>query len=97
VGVETESEGTRSTLRANLVVGADGRHSTVADLVGAEEYLGYDTPRFAYWAYWPAKPAWTSDPALAPFGAYVGFGADQITRFIFQTDSTCSASARRRS
>ncbi|HEY5146344.1 MAG TPA: NAD(P)/FAD-dependent oxidoreductase [Polyangiaceae bacterium] len=87
VGVETESEGARSTHRAKLVIGADGRHSTVADLVGAEEYLGYDTPRFGYWAYWPAKAAWTSDPALAPFGAYIGFGADQVTRFIFQTDS----------
>src|SRR5207245_1671215 len=31
---------------------ADGRHSTIAKLVGAEEYLGYDAPRGCYWAYW---------------------------------------------
>jgi 2-polyprenyl-6-methoxyphenol hydroxylase-like FAD-dependent oxidoreductase len=30
---------------AGLVVGADGRHSTVARLVGAQEYLGYDARR----------------------------------------------------
>jgi flavin-dependent dehydrogenase len=87
VGVEVEGDGGHSTHRADLVVGADGRHSTVADLVQAKEYLGYDNPRFGYWAYWPAKAAWREDPALAPFDAYIGFTADHMTRFIFQTDS----------
>jgi len=31
------------------VIGADGRHSTVARLVAALEYLGYDGPRASYW------------------------------------------------
>jgi flavin-dependent dehydrogenase len=86
VGVEAESEGSRSTHRANLVVGADGRHSTVADLAGAKEYLGYANPRFGYWAYWPAKPAWKNDPDLRAFDAYIGFDSDRIIRFVFQTD-----------
>jgi flavin-dependent dehydrogenase len=95
VGVEAESESEseskraslRSTVRANLVVGADGRRSTVADLVEAKEYLGYDNPRFGYWAYWPAKPAWRDDPELKPFDAYIGFFPDKVIRFVFQTDS----------
>ena len=40
--------------RADLVVGADGRHSSVAKWVGAEEYLGYDAPRVTFWGYWKA-------------------------------------------
>ncbi len=87
VGVEAEAEGSRSTYRANLVVGADGRHSAVAELAGAKEYLGYDNPRFGYWAYWPAKPAWRRDPDLQAFDAYIGFAPDRIIRFVFQTDS----------
>jgi flavin-dependent dehydrogenase len=88
VGVEGgEGERAHTTYRANLVVGADGRHSTVAQLVGAKEYLGYDNPRFGYWAYWRAKPAWKTDPELAPFDAYIGFFPDHVIRFVFQTDS----------
>ena len=56
--------------RARLVVGADGRHSTVARDVEAEEYLGYDAPRAMFWGYWPAPPFWRTDPAY-PFGMYV--------------------------
>jgi menaquinone-9 beta-reductase len=86
VGVEAESEGARATYRASLVVGADGRHSTVAQLTGAKEYLGYDNPRFGYWAYWPARPRWRDDPGLKAFDAYISFAPDKIVRFIFQTD-----------
>ncbi len=45
-------------LHANLVVGADGRNSTVAKLVDAAEYLGYDAPRAVYWAYWRRPQDW---------------------------------------
>ena len=51
VDMRAERDGP-SRLLAPLVVGADGRHSTIAKLVGAEEYLGYDAPRGCYWAYW---------------------------------------------
>ena len=46
-GVETE----RGPLRAPLVVGADGRRSTVADLVGAAEYHVAPPGRLFAWAY----------------------------------------------
>jgi flavin-dependent dehydrogenase len=86
VGVDAVSEGSRHTYRARVVVGADGRNSSVAELAGAKEYIGYDNPRFGYWAYWPAKAAWRTDANLRSFDAYVGFAADHIVRFVFQTD-----------
>jgi flavin-dependent dehydrogenase len=86
VGVETDHEGTKTTYLAAVVVGADGRQSTIAELTGAREYLGYDNKRFGYWAYWRAKPAWRQDPELAPFDAYIGFYPDRVIRFVFQTD-----------
>jgi menaquinone-9 beta-reductase len=46
-GVETK----RSRLRARLVVGADGRSSTVAGLVGAAEYNVAPPGRMFAWAY----------------------------------------------
>ena len=58
-GVLTRHAGAEpEPIRARLVVGADGRNSTIAQLVGAEEYLGYDGPRFVYWAYWRAPVGW---------------------------------------
>jgi flavin-dependent dehydrogenase len=46
VGVRAAgSAGHEQVFRASLVVGADGRHSTVARHVEAEEYLAYDAPR----------------------------------------------------
>src|SRR5437867_4781284 len=56
---------------AGLVVGADGRHSTVARLAGAEEYLGYDAARATYWGYWDAPSFWKTDPTYC-FDAYFG-------------------------
>ncbi len=60
-GVEAVSDGRPRILGAALVVGADGRHSTVARLAGADEYLGYDWPRAMYWAYWRPPAVWESD------------------------------------
>jgi flavin-dependent dehydrogenase len=86
-GVEAQHGGKVERLRARVVVGADGRNSTVARLAGAKEYLGYDNPRFAYWGYWPAPAAWQSDPLLAPIDAYIGFGANRYQMFVFQADA----------
>ncbi len=47
VGVETE----QGTIRARLVVGADGRHSRVAASAGAWEYLAVPGGRVPSWAY----------------------------------------------
>jgi flavin-dependent dehydrogenase len=87
VGVEAVHAGATHRFRAAVVVGADGRHSTVADLAGAKEYLGYDIPRFGYWAYWPAPPAWTQDPSFRDFDAYIGFAEGGTLRIVFQTDA----------
>jgi flavin-dependent dehydrogenase len=85
VGVRaTGAEGRERAFRAKLVVGADGRHSTVARLVEAEEYLAYDAPRAMFWGYWNAPGFWRTDPAY-PFGMYVA-NTDGHIRVIFQTD-----------
>ena len=77
-------EGQEHVFRASLVVGADGRHSTVARQVEAEEYLAYDAPRAMFWGYWNAPAFWRTDPAY-PFGMYVA-NTDGHIRVIFQTD-----------
>jgi flavin-dependent dehydrogenase len=78
--VAEDPAGTRRELRASVVVGADGRHSTVAKLVGAEKYFHYEGPRAFYWAYWP-RPAWYG---AAPYegGSYIAF-RDQDVRLVF--------------
>jgi flavin-dependent dehydrogenase len=76
--------GQEQILRASLVVGADGRHSTIARHVEAEEYLGYDAPRAMFWGYWNAPAFWRTDPAYR-FGMYLANTNGHI-RVIFQTD-----------
>jgi len=85
-GVRTTSTdgGGDRTFSASLTVGADGRYSTVARLVAAGEYLGYDAPRAMYWGYWNAPSFWRTDPAYR-FGMYFSW-ADSLPRVIFQTD-----------
>lgn len=83
VGVRVVSGGVTSKIRGHLIVGADGRRSTVAEQVGAEEYMAYDAPRAMYWAYWEAPPAWGS--ADYPFDMYLAH-RDHHIRVIFQTD-----------
>jgi flavin-dependent dehydrogenase len=79
-GVVTRHRGRAiERLHANLVVGADGRNSTIADLVGAEEYLGYDAPRAVYWAYWQRPSGWNQHEL---YNSYKGTDI----RVIFPTD-----------
>jgi 2-polyprenyl-6-methoxyphenol hydroxylase-like FAD-dependent oxidoreductase len=66
-------------LQANFVVGADGRNSTIAKLVGAGEYLGYEAPRACYWAYWRRPGGWSPHEFHNTFE-----GTD--ARVIFPTD-----------
>jgi flavin-dependent dehydrogenase len=67
-------------LYADLVVGADGRNSTVAKLVGAEEYLAYDGPRSVYWAYWQRPSEWN------PHEFHNSFDGEEA-RIVFPTDA----------
>ena len=76
--------GREHVFRASLVVGADGRHSTVARQVESEEYLAYDGPRAMFWGYWNAPAFWRTDPAYR-FGMYLA-NTDGHIRVIFQTD-----------
>lgn len=54
--VAQRRDGTRFALSARLVVGADGRNSTVARLVGAERYDVRPNERTAYWGYFAGIP-----------------------------------------
>ncbi len=83
-GVRAEESGREMEVRGTVTVGADGRHSTIAQLVEAEEYLGYDAPRGMYWAYWEPPPAWKSDDY--PYDFLLRFsGLDR--RVVFSTDA----------
>lgn len=84
VGVQTVQRDNETVFSAGLVVGADGRRSTVATLAGAEEYLAYDAPRAMYWSYWEAPDFWDTDSEYG-VGMYVG-RLDHTIRVVFQTD-----------
>jgi menaquinone-9 beta-reductase len=83
-GAVVEHAGIREEIHARIVVGADGAHSTTAQLVDAEEYHGYDCPRALYWAYWP-RPAWFDDDPRYLGGAMNCNFGDQIV-IIFPTN-----------
>lgn len=50
-GVKVTHRGRERELLARLVVGADGRNSTVAELVGSRKYNVTPNHRFGYWAF----------------------------------------------
>lgn len=83
-GVVAETPQGRQTLRANLVVGADGRKSMIARLTGVEEYLKFEMTRGGYWFYFPAPAIWTGDPRFE-FDSYIGWEGDGL-RYVFQCD-----------
>ncbi len=62
-GVRVTRDGAESTLQARLVVGADGRNSTVASGAGARKYNAVYNQRFAYWSFFEGA-ALGSDPAF---------------------------------
>ena len=62
-GITVSSQGADRTLEARLVVGADGRNSTVAELAGARKYNIVPGERFGYWSFFAdADPG--PDPSL---------------------------------
>ena len=63
VGVRAVCQGKERSFEAKLVVGADGRNSTVAALVGARKYNVIPGERFGYWWFFAdADPG--PDPSL---------------------------------
>jgi flavin-dependent dehydrogenase len=71
-------------ISARVVVGADGQHSTIASLVGAEEYNAFDATRSAYWAYWPRPAGYADDPRYE--GGTVVMYDDEDLRVAFPTN-----------
>jgi menaquinone-9 beta-reductase len=86
VGGIVESDGKRYEIRADVVVGADGRNSTVADKVGAKEYYAGEIPRAAYWAYWPRPADYATDPRYRGAAAIIHHGEDYFIVFPTNTD-----------
>lgn len=56
VGVRGEARGCEVTVRARVVVGADGRHSTVAKLVQAERYDTVPNRACSMYSFWTGIP-----------------------------------------
>jgi flavin-dependent dehydrogenase len=84
-GVRVKDGSREYELRAPLVVGADGRNSTIAKLVGAEAYLESTNNGGLYWTYFEQTPVFTSDPRYDS-GACIHVEG-QEARAVFQTDS----------
>jgi flavin-dependent dehydrogenase len=80
-----ESPGREYELRAPLVVGADGRNSTIARMVGAQAYVEDTSANGAYWAYFEESPLFSSDPRY-DWGMCVHMEGDGV-RAVFQSDS----------
>ena len=60
-GVRVARNGSEQALEARLVVGADGRHSTVARLAGSRKYHLTANERFMYWSFFAG-----ADPGAEP-------------------------------
>ena len=84
-GVVVEGPHGREHIRAGLVVGADGRASTVARLTGVEEYLVRHPQRAGYWFYFPTPGLWRSDRRYRGFDAAIAWEGDGL-RYLFQCD-----------
>jgi flavin-dependent dehydrogenase len=84
-GVVVESAAGRETLRARLVVGADGRHSTIARLTGVEEYLKFPMTRSAFWHYRTQPRLWLDDPRYNACQGHIDYQGTGI-RAAFRCD-----------
>jgi flavin-dependent dehydrogenase len=84
-GVVVETARGRETLRAKLVVGADGRKSTVARLTGVEKYLASPMTRSAYFFYCPTPAIWRTDARYKDWDMFQGWEGDGM-RYVFQCD-----------
>ncbi len=62
-GVVAEGDGGERRLLAPLVIGADGRSSKVARLVGARTYNVAPNERFGYWAYYEGA-TWSTPASM---------------------------------
>jgi menaquinone-9 beta-reductase len=84
-GVRVKNASGESELRAAMVVGADGRNSTIAKMVGAPAYLESTAQNCIYWSYFEQTPVFTNDPRYK-WGACIHLETEE-SRAVFQTDS----------
>jgi flavin-dependent dehydrogenase len=84
-GVRVRSATGEADLHARLVVGADGRHSTIAKMVGAPAYLTSTGQGGIYWSYFEQTPVFANDPRYK-WGACIHVEGREA-RAVFQTDS----------
>jgi len=85
-GVVLEHAGQQWIAQARLVVGADGRNSTVARLAGARPFDRVP-PLFAwYYSYYEGVPVDPEPAAIAFRGAYPEIGAEYAAAFLFPAD-----------
>jgi 2-polyprenyl-6-methoxyphenol hydroxylase-like FAD-dependent oxidoreductase len=84
-GVRVRDAAGETNLHAPLVVGADGRHSTIAKMVGAPAYLTSTGQGGIYWSYFEQTPVFANDPRYK-WGACIHVEGRE-TRAVFQTDS----------
>ena len=79
-GVIARTRSGHVTFHADLVIGADGMHSTIAKLTQVEEYYVGESTRAGFWAYFPAPAKWTE-----PWDAMLEHQGDDL-RYVFRTD-----------
>jgi flavin-dependent dehydrogenase len=85
VGVRGRGKGGKTvTERAQVVIGADGRYSLVADAVGAEEYNEKPQLQVSYYTYWSGLPmSGRFETALRPGLGYAAWPtSDDLTLVI---------------
>lgn len=63
-GVRAVRDGTETEIRARLVVGADGRNSTIAKLSGSRKYNVTGNERFSYWSFFTPANAGSEPTAI---------------------------------
>lgn len=89
----TDGDGDEHEIRAQLVVGADGRRSTIAQLVGAADpHRSRPSGRACFFAYWEdGRPEWRATAAQWREGAELGTAFpcdDGLTLVLLQPPAT---------
>lgn len=84
VGVVMDTPSGRETVLADIVIGADGKESTVAKLTGVERYEHFVLDRGGYWGYFPTPDAW-HDRERYDCDGIIAFEGDGL-RYVFQCD-----------
>jgi len=83
-GVVVDTPRGRETLMADIVIGADGKNSTIARLTGVESYEHFVLDRGGYWGYFPTPEVW-HDRSRYDCDGIIAFEGDGL-RYVFQCD-----------